>query len=206
MSVLNNFASPWFLLLLLVTIPAVIALSRKSLAGLPPLRRWSSIALRVIIVLLLTLALAEEMLDQAGLDADPEKVLASGEARNTFEAMVAAQGGDLDAGLPMATHRETIAAPADGYVVALEAHTVGVAAWRLGAGRARKEDSVNPAAGVVCLVEPGTRVAAGDPVFEMHFDESERADSVRTPLAEAIELASEPVQRLPLVIDTIRSG
>ena len=154
----------------------------------------------------LTLELAREMLSQAGLDADPAKVLASGDARNTFEAMVAAQGGDLGAGLPRASRREIVAAPADGYVTSLEAHAVGMAAWRLGAGRARKEDAVNPAAGVVCLVEPGDRVTEGDPVFELHFDEPHNAELVRGALVEAIELNPEPIQPPPLVIDTIRSG
>ena len=94
-----------------------------------------------------TLALAGQMLRLAGLDADPAAALADGRALERFRAMVAAQGGDPDAPLPRAAHAEAVTAPQAGWMQRLDARAVGVAAWRLGAGRARKEDPVDPAAG-----------------------------------------------------------
>src|SRR5689334_8349006 len=95
-------------------------------------------------VVALTLALAREMLDAAGLgDADPQAAIADGRAMDSWRALVRAQGGDPDAPLPVAHEVETIAAAADGFVATMDAYAVGVAAWRLGAGRARKEDPVS---------------------------------------------------------------
>ena len=87
--------------------------------------------------------------------------LADGRAMDSYRAMIAAQGGDLDAALPESRHRELVTASATGWLRGLDARAVGVAAWRLGAGRARKEDQVSAAAGVICLAKPGDRVDAG---------------------------------------------
>src|SRR4051812_37865290 len=97
----------------------------------------------------LTLALAREMLDVAGLSGDPEKALTDGRAMDSWRAMVRAQGGDPDAPPPTAAETEIVRADRDGYVSTLDAYALGVAAWRLGAGRARKEDPVSAAAGIV---------------------------------------------------------
>ena len=123
----------------------------------------------------LTLALAREMLDGAGLvDVDPAEALADGRAMDSWRAMIAAQGGDPDAPLAQARETHTITAPASGVLTRLDALSVGVAAWRLGAGRARKEDPVSPGAGVVMHVKPGDEVRQGQPLLELRTDEPAR--------------------------------
>ncbi|WP_258346421.1 thymidine phosphorylase [Saccharopolyspora gregorii] len=152
----------------------------------------------------LTLALAREMLAHAGLsDVDPAAVLASGKAYDAWRTMIGAQGGDPDAPLPHAAHVETILAPEDGVLSTLDAYAVGLAAWRLGAGRARKEDPVRHAAGVRCLAKPGDRVTAGAPLLELHTDEPDRIPAAREALTGAITVAAAHAPA-DLIIDTIR--
>ena len=123
----------------------------------------------------LTLALAREMLDGAGLvDVDPADALADGRAMDTWRAMIAAQGGDPDAPLAQARETHTVTAPASGVLTRLDALAVGVAAWRLGAGRARKEDPVSAGAGVVMHAKPGDEVTEGQVLFELRTDEPAR--------------------------------
>ncbi|MCU1496005.1 MAG: thymidine phosphorylase [Acidimicrobiaceae bacterium] len=150
-----------------------------------------------------TLALAREMLSLAGIDADPALALADGAALATWRAMVVAQGGDPDAALARASHIETVRAERSGVVTRLAARPVGVAAWRLGAGRTRKEDPVSAAAGVVWLARPGDEVRAGDPVFELHTDDPDRMDRAREALAGAMEIGDEPPPSAPLVLDRV---
>ncbi len=121
-----------------------------------------------------TLALARQMLALAGLDADPAAAIADGRALTAYREMVRAQGGDPDAPLPRAAHAQVLPAPASGWLTGLDALKVGTAAWRLGAGRARKEDDVSAAAGVICLAKPGDRVQAGQPLLELRADDQER--------------------------------
>ncbi|EST23505.1 pyrimidine-nucleoside phosphorylase [Streptomycetaceae bacterium MP113-05] len=123
----------------------------------------------------LTLALAREMLAAAGLpDADPAKALADGSAMDVWRCMIAAQGGDPDAALPVACEQHVVTAPASGVLTSLDAYAVGVAAWRLGAGRARKEDPVQAGAGVEMHAKPGERVEAGAPLLTLHTDTPEK--------------------------------
>ncbi len=123
----------------------------------------------------LTLALAREMLDAAGLtDADPAKALADGSAMDVWRRMISAQGGDPDAPLPTSREQHVVTAPASGVLTRLDAYDVGVAAWRLGAGRARKEDPVQAAAGVELHAKPGDRVTAGRPLMTLHTDTPDR--------------------------------
>ncbi|MFD5318102.1 thymidine phosphorylase [Streptomyces sp. NPDC127098] len=123
----------------------------------------------------LTLALAREMLAAAGLpDADPAAALADGSAMDRWRRMIEAQGGDPDAPLPTARETHTVTATASGVLTTLDAYAVGVAAWRLGAGRARKEDPVQAAAGVELHAKPGDRVTAGAPLLTLHTDTPER--------------------------------
>ncbi|MER5772237.1 thymidine phosphorylase [Streptomyces sp. NPDC001985] len=123
----------------------------------------------------LTLALAREMLDAAGLrDADPERALADGSAMDVWRRMISAQGGDPDAALPVARERQIVTAPASGVLTRLDAYDIGVAAWRLGAGRARKEDPVQAGAGVEIHAKPGDTVAAGQPLLTLHTDTPEK--------------------------------
>jgi thymidine phosphorylase len=153
----------------------------------------------------LTLALAEEMTELAGVDADPADALGNGTAADTFDAMVRAQGGDPRAPLPEAPERMTLPAPRDGYVTKLDARTVGIAAWRLGAGRARKEDPISPGAGVVCMKKPGEEVAEGEPVLELHADDATRFEGARAALEGAFEIGREPPEDSPLILERIRS-
>ena len=110
----------------------------------------------------LTVALAREMLDAAGLpDADPAKALADGSAMDVWREMVTAQGGDADAELPWARERHVVKAATSGVLTRLDAYAVGLSAWRLGAGRARKEDPVQAGAGIELHARPGDHVTAG---------------------------------------------
>jgi thymidine phosphorylase len=154
----------------------------------------------------LTLVLAREMLDLAGLTAvDPADVLADGRAMDAWRRMIRAQGGDPDAPLPVAKESEVLRAEVDGVVTRLDALSVGVAAWRLGAGRARKEDPVSPGAGVMLHVKPGDSVAAGDPLLTLLTDEPARFARARDALTGAVEVgpAGSTMDRLPLVIDRL---
>lgn len=140
----------------------------------------------------LTLALAREMLDAAGRpDADPAAALADGRAMDVWRRMIRAQGGDPDAPLPRARHTEDLLAPADGVVVAIDALAVGVASWRLGAGRARKEDSVQAAAGVVLQATPGALVRAGEPLMTLHTDTPDRFPRALEVLGSAVVVGPE---------------
>ncbi len=138
-----------------------------------------------------TLALAGQMLALAGLDADPAAAIADGRALAAYRAMVRAQGGDPDAGAPRAAHTRLVPAPASGWLTRLDALGVGTAAWRLGAGRARKEDEVSAAAGIICLAKPGERVQAGQPVLELRADDQERFRSALAALDGAIAVSEQ---------------
>ena len=151
----------------------------------------------------LTLALAREMLDAAGIDADPERMLASGAAMDTWRAMIRAQGGDPEAALPTARETEVLRAEADGVVAGLDAMGLGLAAWRLGAGRARKEDPVSFGAGVVLKVRPGDAVKAGDVLLELRTDEAERIPAARADAARAVTVAQDAPTPARLIVDRI---
>jgi thymidine phosphorylase len=153
----------------------------------------------------LTVALAREMLALAGIeDVDPAQVLASGKAHEVWERMIAAQGGDPGAPLPVATHVEQLAAERSGVLTRMDAYAVGVAAWRLGAGRARKEDAVQAAAGVRLLADLGDEVEAGQPLLELHTDTPDAVAGARAALEGGVLVTDEPVSRPALLRDTIR--
>jgi thymidine phosphorylase len=138
-----------------------------------------------------TLALAGEMLRLAGIGADPAAALTGGSAMDAWRRMIRAQGGDPDAPLPQPRHREALFAPRSGYLTRLDARAVGVAAWRLGAGRARRQDPVNHAAGIRCLVKPGDPVAEGQPVLELRTDDEARLAPAMRVLDGAIGIGPE---------------
>jgi thymidine phosphorylase len=138
------------------------------------------------------LVLAAEMLRLAGIDADPAAALADGRGLAAYQAMVTAQGGDPDAPLPRAGARRLVPAPESGWLARLDARAVGVAAWRLGAGRARKEDPVSAAAGVRCLAKPGEQVTRGQPVLELLADDEARFGPALEALAGGIEISPGP--------------
>lgn len=147
----------------------------------------------------LTVALARRMVEAAGLDADPEQVLASGAAMDVWRAMIRAQGGDPDAALPIAKHSDDLHAPHDGVVTDIDAMSVGIAAWRLGAGRARKEDPVQAAAGVLLRVRPGDRVVTGQPLATLLTDAPEAVDRAQAALEGAFTLGDSSDCR-PIVV------
>ncbi len=150
-----------------------------------------------------TLALATEMLAAAGLEADPAAALANGRALERYRAMIAAQGGDPDAPLPSAQHTDVVRAESAGWVTALDARAVGVAAWRLGAGRARKEDPVSAAAGIICLAKPGEQVEAGQPVLELRADDPGKFGRALEALAGALEIGPQPPEPTALILGRI---
>ena len=154
----------------------------------------------------LTLALAREMLACAGReDVDPADALKDGRAMDAWTAMIRAQGGDPDATLPVARESQDILAPADGVLTQLDALKVGVAAWRLGAGRARKEDPVQAGAGVEMHYKPGATVRAGEKLLTLHTDTPDRFDRAMESLEGAFTIAPEGSRPdlLPLVIEKI---
>jgi thymidine phosphorylase len=154
----------------------------------------------------LTLALAREMLAAAGLpDADPEKALADGRAMDCWRRMIAAQGGDPDAPLPVARERHTVTAASSGLLTGLDAYAVGVCAWRLGAGRARKEDPVQAGAGVELHAKPGAQVTAGQPLLTLHTDTPDRFPYALEALAGAVTIspADTAWTPTPLILDRV---
>jgi thymidine phosphorylase len=154
----------------------------------------------------LTLALAREMLAAAGrADVDPADALQDGRAMDAWNAMIRAQGGDPDAELPVAKETHEVLAPADGVLTQLDALKVGVAAWRLGAGRARKEDPVQAGAGVEMHAKPGATVRAGEKLLTLHTDTPERFERALESLDGAFTVAPEGSRPdlLPLVIEKI---
>ena len=151
----------------------------------------------------LTLTLARAMLETVGIEADPAEALASGRALQVWGAMIRGQGGDPDAPLPVASHTRVIEAPRSGVLTRLDALAVGVAAWRLGAGRARKEDPVQAAAGVTWTAGVGDRVEAGQPLFTLHTDTPERFERAERALDGGWEIGEGPAEAGPLVLERI---
>ncbi len=154
----------------------------------------------------LTLALAREMLLGAGRDdVDPADVLASGRAMDAWKAMIRAQGGDPDAALPVARESQVVTAAADGVLTRLDAMAVGLAAWRLGAGRERKEDPVQAGAGVRWHARPGDPVRAGDPLLTLYTDEPARFERALASLDGGYDIAPAGMAHTPdpLVIDRV---
>ncbi|MET8854045.1 thymidine phosphorylase [Amycolatopsis sp. NPDC004625] len=156
-------------------------------------------------VVALTVALAREMLALAGLDVDPAAVLASGEAYEVWCRMISAQGGDPSAPLPTPAHVHTVVAPSSGVLASLDAYAVGVAAWRLGAGRARKEDPVQAAAGILCLAKPGDTVSEGEPLLELHTDTPDAVPAALAALEGGFSIAASAPEPGPIVVETIRA-
>jgi thymidine phosphorylase len=152
----------------------------------------------------LTVALAREMLALAGQpDADVEAALRDGRAMDTWRAMIAAQGGDPDAALPAPNDTHTVTAPRSGFVTRLEALPFGIAAWRLGAGRARAQDPVLHAAGIDLHVKPGDEIAAGQPLFTLLGQDDSRFERALDALEGAWEIGTDAPASAPLVLERI---
>jgi len=155
----------------------------------------------------LTVTLAREMLEASGAPGlkDPAVALADGSAMDVWRAMISAQGGDLSAPLPTARETQDVFAETAGYLTKLDALAVGMASWRLGAGRARKEDSVQFGAGIQWHVGHGEAVTAGQKLFTLHTDEPARFESALEVLMQGYKIGaeSEIEHRLPLIIDRV---
>jgi thymidine phosphorylase len=151
----------------------------------------------------LTVALAREMVALAGLSVDPASVLASGRAMDSWRALVRAQGGDPDAPLPTAPEVELVRSTVDGHVSTVDALKIGVAAWRLGAGRARKEDPVSASAGVLLHRRPGDRVRAGEVLFELRTDDADRIAAALAAADGAVVVSDTAPAPEPLVLERI---
>ena len=156
----------------------------------------------------LTVTLAREMLAAAGAgadDVDPAEGLADGSAMDVWRAMISAQGGDPDAALPTARETHVVAAGSAGVLTSMDALAVGLAAWRLGAGRARKDDPVQAGAGVEVHAKPGESVSAGQPLLTLHTDEAERFDRALSALEGGFTIAAAgtPYAAPDVVIDRV---
>jgi thymidine phosphorylase len=151
----------------------------------------------------LAVAEAEAMLGLAGVDGDPARALADGRALDKFREMIRAQGGDPDQPLPASPVLGVVTAPRDGVVRRLDAYAVGMASWRLGAGRSRPGEAVSAAAGVMCLAKPGEPVTTGQPIVELHGDDPSRLAAARAELAAAIDIGEGPRPASPLILQRI---
>jgi len=152
----------------------------------------------------LTIALAREMLELAGVhDADVAGALKNGQAMDTWNAMIRAQGGDPSAALPVAKETHVVTATRSGILVEQQALPFGIAAWRLGAGRARKQDPVQHSAGIDLHAKPGDTVTEGQPLFTLSADEPERFARALEALEGAYAIGDEAPELAPLIAGRI---
>ena len=152
----------------------------------------------------LTLLLAREMLDAAGVKGkDPEQALKDGSAMDHWRRMVKAQGGDPDAPLPVSKEKKVIVAEKDGLISSMNALQVGISAWRLGAGRERQGEKVQAGAGIEIHAKPGEKVKQGDPLFTLHTDDAVRFERAEAALIDAVVIGDSTAERLPLLITKV---
>ena len=155
----------------------------------------------------LTLVMAREMLDAAGIKPtmDPADALKNGAAMDVWRQMISAQGGDPDAKLPVAREQYVVTAESSGEIIEMNAMAVGISAWRLGAGRSRQGEAVQAGAGIEIHAKPGESITVGAPLFTLHTDDSPRFERALEALQVAVRISStgEKVDRLPLIIEKI---
>jgi thymidine phosphorylase len=158
-------------------------------------------------VVKLTVLLAQEMLDLAGIkDADPAAALKNGKAMDVWRAMISSQGGDPDAKLPVAQENTVVHAEKDGTILSMDAMKVGVATWRLGAGRSRQGEKVQAGAGIEIHAKPGEHIKAGSPLYTLHSDVEASFNRALESLQDSVEIGEIPaggIDRLPLIIEKI---
>jgi pyrimidine-nucleoside phosphorylase len=147
-----------------------------------------------------SLTVAREMCWLAEVEADPDDALTSGAGREKFLAMLAAQGGRLEDGLPVAPVQVAVPSPGDGYVESIDALEVGLSGVEIGVGRARKEEKVDHAAGIVIQAPVGARVRAGEPLAIVHARSQDLAQRVIPRLQNAWRLRADEVKRPPHVL------
>jgi thymidine phosphorylase len=155
----------------------------------------------------LTVLLAQEMLELVGIkDADPVAALKNGKAMDVWRQMISAQGGDPDAKLPVAKENTVVTADRDGTILSMDAMKVGIAAWRLGAGRSRQGESVQAGAGIEIHAKPGDLIRAGSPLYTLHTDTPAAFTRALESLENSVSIGAVPsagIDRLPLVIERI---
>ena len=153
----------------------------------------------------LTILLAREMIDAAGIvGKDPADALKDGSAMDHWRRMVAAQGGDPDAALPVAHEQHIVKAANSGIITTMDAMKVGVSAWRLGAGRSKQGEKVQAGAGIEMHAKPGDYIEAGAPLFTLHTDEAPRFERALEILEGAVSIVENgTVNRLPLILERI---
>jgi thymidine phosphorylase len=154
-------------------------------------------------VIEITLALAKEMLQLAGINKDPATGLKDGTALQVWKKMIVAQGGNPDIEIPVAKQKENVVATQSGYITDLDAYAIGLSAWRLGAGRAKKEDAVSKTAGIICLAKEGDYVEKDQPVLELHIDDSSRLPLAKEALKNAFTIGAEPREKRKIVLERI---
>jgi thymidine phosphorylase len=158
-------------------------------------------------VVQLTVLLAQEMLNLVGIkDADPAAALKNGKAMDVWRAMISSQGGDPDAKLPVAKENSVVRADKDGTLLSMDAMKVGMAAWRLGAGRSRQGEKVQAGAGIEIHAKPGEPIKAGSPLYTLHTDVAATFTRALESLKDSVEIGELPaggIDRLPLVIERI---
>ena len=154
-------------------------------------------------VIEITLALAKEMLQLAGINKDPATGLKDGSAMQVWKKMIIAQGGNPDIEIPVAKQKENVVATQSGYITDLDAYAIGLSAWRLGAGRAKKEDAVSKTAGIICLAKEGDYVEKDQPVLELHIDDSSRLPLAKEALKNAFTIGAEPKEKRKIILERI---
>lgn len=154
----------------------------------------------------LTLLLAREMIELAGIHGkDPESALKDGSAMDVWRKMISAQGGNPDAPLPVARANQKYLATQGGRMVSMDAMKVGVAAWRLGAGRSRQGEKVQAGAGIELHAKPGDEITVGQLLMTLHTDEAERFPRALEALKGSVGIvAGGAVHRLPLIVERIQ--
>ena len=156
----------------------------------------------------LTVLLAREMLETVGItNVDPADMLKNGKAMDVWRQMISAQGGDPDAKLPTAKENLTVTAQSSGTILSMDAMKVGLAAWRLGAGRSRQGEAVQAGAGIEIHAKPGEVVAAGAPLYTLHTDTPAAFARAQESLTNSVTIGDLPkdgkIDRLPLVVERI---
>ena len=154
-------------------------------------------------VIEITLALAKEMLQLAGINKDPATGLKDGTALQVWKKMIIAQGGNPDIEIPVAKQKENVVATQSGYITDSDAYAIGLSAWRLGAGRAKKEDAVSKTAGIICLAKEGDYVEKDQPVLELHIDEASRLPFAKEALKNAFTIGAEPKEKRKIILERI---
>jgi thymidine phosphorylase len=155
----------------------------------------------------LTVLLAQEMLELAGIKgADPAAALKNGKAMDVWRQMISAQGGDPDAKLPVARENTVVTAHSSGTILSMDAMKVGMAAWRLGAGRSRQGEAVQAGAGIEIHAKPGDTVTAGAPLYTLHTDTPAAFTRALESLEDSVTIGDMPasgIDRLPLIVERI---